>query len=113
MSLKRFKTAVCASALLLTPAGLFAAGANTSADTYISSTVTSSNFGTATAVNVGGGNSALIQFDLSGLPAGLTASQINKATMSFYVNSTPVPGSVDIAQVTGAWTETGVNFLNR
>ena len=110
---KRSAIGVCVAALLLTPVGAWAAGANTSADTYISSTVPGSNFGTATAINIGGGNTALIQFDLSGLPAGLAAANINKATMTFYVNTVAIGGAVDIAQVTSAWTETGVNNGNR
>jgi len=42
--------------------GLFAAGANATADTYISSSATTTNFGTGTAINIGNGNTALIQF---------------------------------------------------
>lgn len=91
----------------------WAAGANTSADVHISSTSPNSNYGTATGINVGGGNTALIQFDLSQLPSGLTAAQIAKATMTFYVNSAPVPGAVDLSQVTSAWTESGVTFNTR
>ena len=101
------------AALLLLPAGAWAAGANASADTYVSSATPSSNFGTATAINIGGGNTGLIQFDLSALPAGLAAANINKATMTFYVNTVAIAGAVDISQVTSAWTETGVNNGNR
>src|SRR5215469_10615356 len=94
---------------LLVPAGLLAAGVNTSADTYVSSSSPTANFGTATAVNIGGGNTGLIQFDLSALPPGLTAAQINKATMTFFVNTVLVSGGADISVITSAWTETGVN----
>src|SRR5450631_3174558 len=110
---KRVVRGVWLAALLLAPAGAWAAGANTIADTYVSSTAPASNFGTATAINIGGGNTALIQFDLSGLPAGLAATNINKATMTFYVNTAAIAGAVDIAQVTSAWTESGVNNGNR
>jgi Collagen triple helix repeat (20 copies) len=110
---KRVVKVVWLAALLLAPVGAWAAGANASADTYVSSTAPASNFGTATAINVGGGNTALIQFDLSALPAGLAAANINKATMTFYVNTVAIAGAVDIAQVTSAWTEAGVNNGNR
>jgi hypothetical protein len=99
--------------LVLAPVGAWAAGANASADTYVSSAAPASNFGTATAINIGGGNTGLIQFDLSGLPAGLAAANINKATMTFYVNTVAIAGALDIAQVTSAWTEAGVNNGNR
>jgi hypothetical protein len=91
--------------MLIAPIGAWAAGANTVADTYVSTTQSSGNFGNATAVNIGGGNTALIQFDLSGLPAGLTASQISKATMTLFVNTVGAAGAVDISQVTGPWSE--------
>jgi hypothetical protein len=105
---QRLMTAVCLGSLLT--ATSWAAGANATADTYISASSPAVNFGTAAAVNIGNGNTGLIQFDLSSLPAGTTAAQIGKATMSFYVNSVVVSGSVDIAQVTSAWTESGVTF---
>jgi hypothetical protein len=110
---KRLAIGAWMAALLLVPGGAWAAGANAIADTYVSSTSPASNFGTATTISVGGGNTGLIQFDLSGLPAGLAAANINKATMTFYVNTVAIGGSVDIAQVTSAWTEAGVNNSNR
>jgi len=97
----------------MAPVGLFAAGANATADTYISSSASTSNFGTSTTINIGNGNTALIQFDLSALPAGLSATNVGKATMTFYVNSVVVGGAVDVSQVTSGWTETGVTFGTR
>ena len=114
MSLRHyFAIAPALGALLLIPVATYAAGANAAGDTYVSATSTGVNFGTAAAVNVGNGNTGLIQFDLSSLPAGLTAAQIGKATMSFFVSSVLVPGSVDIAQVSGSWAEIGVTQNNR
>ena len=113
-SAKALVRGVCVSAaMLFAPLAAWAAGANAAADTYVSSTGPASNFGTATAINIGGGNAGLIQFDLSQLPPGLTVAQINKATMTFYVNTAAIPGSVDISQVTSAWSEGGVNNGNR
>ena len=90
-----------------------AAGANTGADTYVNATNASINYGTATAVNVGGGNTALIQFDLGSLPSALAAGDIAKATATFFVNTVAIGGALDIAQVTSPWTEAGVNSNNR
>jgi Collagen triple helix repeat (20 copies) len=105
---KRLGIGVGLAALWMCPVGAWAQGANASADTYISSVSPGSNYGTGTAINIGGGNTALIQFDLSQLPTGLTADNINKATMTFYVNTVATAGGVDIAQVTGSWIESGV-----
>ena len=112
-STNRLTVLTCMAVSAAVPQGAFAAGANAVADTYISTTLPSSNYGTATSINVGGGNSALIQLDLSSLPAGITAAQINKATMSFYVNTVLTGGGIDISQVTSAWTEIGVTNNNR
>src|SRR3954470_8596156 len=105
--------AACLTALILAPIAATAAGANAAADTYISTSQPQANFGTATAINVGGGNTGLIQFDLSSLPNGLAAASIGKATMTFYVNLVATPGAVDIAQVTSAWGENTVTNVNR
>ena len=110
---KRLGIGVGLAALWMYPVGAWAQGANASADTYISSVSPGSNYGTGTAINIGGGNTGLIQFDLSQLPAGLTADNINKATMTFYVNTVATAGGVDISQVTSGWTEGGVNNGNR
>ena len=113
MDVRKWMLGVCAASLALTPGLANAAGANASADTYVNSGSPGTNYGSATAVNVGGGNTGLIQFDLSALPAGLTAANIGKATMTFFVNTVAISGAVDIAQVTSAWTEAGVNNGNR
>jgi hypothetical protein len=106
---KRVVFRYCLAAALLAPNAIWAAGANAIADTYVASSAASGNFGSAAGINIGGGSTGLIQFDLGGLPAGLSASNINKATMTFFVNSV----AVDIAQVTSAWTESAVTGLNR
>src|SRR6266478_23597 len=112
-SAKQLTFRICIASFLLAPFGAWSAGANASADTYVSSTSAATNFGNATSMSIGAGNTGLIQFDLSQLPPGLTLAQINKATMTFYVNTVVTAGSVDVAQVTSAWTETGVNNNNR
>ena len=72
-----------------------------------------SNYGAGTSLSVGSSSSqGLIQFDLTTLPAGLTASQIQKATLTLFVNHVGVPGTVNIYTANGAWTETGVNGNN-
>src|SRR5258708_34644141 len=52
------------------------------------------NFGTATSVTVGSSTSVgLVQFDLSTLPAGLLANQVQKATLTLFLNRVGAAGS--------------------
>ncbi len=109
---KNSSYAILLFTLLFTPAASRAAAGPAVADTYISSGVPAANFGGASLIHVGSGNSGLVQFDLSSLPT-LTASQVSKATISFYVNTLVVAGSVDLSQVTSTWSETGVTYGTR
>lgn len=72
------------------------------------------NFGATPAVNVGGvpGSEGLLQFDLTKLPAGTTASQISMATLRLFVTRVGAPGSVDIFAAGSAWSEPAVTGLN-
>jgi hypothetical protein len=88
----------------------WAATAPVAADTYISSSNPTLNFGNLTTLNVGGGNSALIGLDLSSLPSGLTAANVQRATLTVFVNKVSTAGSLDFSQVVSAWTESGVTF---
>ena len=51
------------------------------ADAHVSSARPTVNAGTLTNLNVGGGYTALVQFDLSMLPPGTTASQVTRAVL--------------------------------
>ena len=81
-------------------------------DTYVNSSSTLANYGTATDLAVGHGSTTLIQFDLSSLPAGTTASQIGKATVRFFVSgiSGQSQGAVQVQPVTSAWSESTVTY---
>jgi hypothetical protein len=69
------------------------------------------NFGTATTINVGGPNAAeaLVQFDLTTLPAATTSANVAKATLTLFVSKVGAAGAVNISVGNGPWTETGVN----
>ena len=57
------------------------------ADTYISSSLPTNNFGTLANLNVGAGSQALIKFDVAGsLPAGIDSTKISKAVLRLWVN---------------------------
>ena len=71
------------------------------ADTHLAVT----NAGTSVAVNVNANNKALLNFDLSTLPAGITSADIAKATLVFFVKTVPTGGQLQVSPLTSAWTE--------
>ena len=79
-------------------------------DTYVSSLYSTVNFGGLSNLYVSGSGTALIQFDLSSLPAGTTGSQIGAASLKLYVNRVNAPGLVSVLPVTGAWSESTVTY---
>ena len=69
------------------------------------------NYGTATTITVGSsGSLGLVQFDLSTL--GLTAAQVQKATLTLFLDHVNVGGAVNINQANGAWSELTVTGLS-
>jgi len=72
----------------------------------------SSNFGTAATVTVGSSASiGLVQFDLSSLPASVTAGQVQKATLTLFLDHVGASGSINIDTVSASttWGELAVN----
>src|SRR2546430_5158631 len=55
---------------------------------------------------------AFIKFDLSTLPPGTTGSEVTRATLMVFVNAVRVPGSLDVRQVTSAWSEATISGTN-
>jgi collagen type VII alpha len=107
---------ICAAARLLLVLGLCASGsvwaqqATLVGDAHVSSAQPAVNSGGLSNLNVGGGYTALMQFDLGTLPAGTTAAQISRATLRVYCNRADVPGTVQVQGIDGAWTELGVTY---
>lgn len=79
-------------------------------DAHVNSTRPTTNFGTLSNLYVGGGNTAFLQFDLTTLPAGITASQVSKATLTLFVNRVNTGGTVTVSPVTSAWNESTVTY---
>jgi Collagen triple helix repeat (20 copies) len=73
-----------------------------------------SNFGTPPTITVGGTTNALglVQFDLTQLPGTLAASQVQKATLTLFLDHVSAPGTVNIFVANGPWTESGVTGNN-
>jgi hypothetical protein len=79
-------------------------------DAHVSMTRSTTNFGTLSNLYVGNGNTALLQFDLSTLPTGLTSTQISHATLTVFVNRVNTGGTVNLSPVTSAWSESAVTY---
>ncbi len=97
--------------LLLAASGMArATEATLVGDTFVSTARPNSNFGALSNLYVSSSNTALLQFDLSSLPASTTASQIGSATLTIYVSRVYTPGTVSLQPINTAWTESGVTY---
>ena len=92
---------------------MWAAEAVLLADAHVNSAQPSVNSGAISNLNVGGGYSALLQFDLSMLPTGTTPAQVSRAVLRLYANRVDTAGSVSLAPVTAAWGEYSVTYANQ
>ena len=98
--------------MLLWRAGAQAWGAEVAlvADAHVNSALPTANSGAISNLDVGGGYTALLQFDLSLLPAGTTAGKVSRAVLRLYCNRVTTPGLVTFAPITGAWGEYSVTY---
>ena len=105
------------AALALAPIAGFGQTLVPSQDAYFVP-ANASNFGTATTITVGSsGSIGLVQFDLTQLPAGLTAAQIQKATLTLFLDHVNSGGSINIDTVSastpwGDLTVTGTSGIS-
>src|SRR5207302_410764 len=83
------------------------------ADAHVNSALPDTNSGAISNLNVGDGYSALLQFDLSVIPAGTMAGQVSKAVLRLYVNRADAAGTVALAPVTASWGEYSVTYTNQ
>jgi hypothetical protein len=105
----RFGCRFLCGLFLLSPA-IFAQSAPLVQDSFVVPG-NASNYGSTTTLNVGGpsASQALVQFDLTQLPAGTTASGIAKATLVLFVNKLSAAGTVNFSVANGIWTESSAN----
>ena len=82
-------------------------------DAHVSAARPTVNFGSLANLYVGGGNAALLQFDLTGLPSGTTSAEIAPATLTVFVNRVNASGAVSVAPATSAGTEGGVTYATQ
>ncbi|MBS1826487.1 MAG: DUF1554 domain-containing protein [Acidobacteria bacterium] len=80
------------------------------ADVHVGASATQS--GALPNLLVGGGNRALLRFDLSVLPAGLNPAQVMKATLVFHANRIAAGGTMKVAPLAGPFQELTVLQTN-
>ena len=107
---RRFLLGVGLAALSAAGLPAFAVEATLVADAHVNNARPAVNSGAISNLNVGGGYTALLQFDLSPLPAGTTAAQVSRATLRLYCNRVDTAGLVSVQPVSGAWGEYSVTF---
>ena len=66
--------------------------------------------GSSSLMSVSTSVKAIMQFDLSALPSGVQASDIEKATLVFYVSSLSRAGKLTVSQITTPWTESALSY---
>jgi hypothetical protein len=88
----------------------FAVEATLVADAHVNAALPGNNSGSISNLNVGGGYTALLQFDLSALPMGTTAAQVSRAMLRLYCNRMDTAGVVSVQPVGGAWGEYSVTY---
>jgi hypothetical protein len=97
-------------AVLAVAARASAVEATLVADAHVNNARPTANSGAISNLNVGAGYTALLQFDLSSLPAGTTASQVSRAVLRLYCNRADTPGLVSVQPVNAAWGEYSVTY---
>ena len=83
-------------------------------DSQINSAATTTKYGASTTLNINPTNSALLQFDLTDmLPSGTTAAQVLKARLIVFPDAITTGGTVNLYQVTSAWSEGTVTYATK
>ena len=81
-------------------------------DANTSSLSPTKNFGGSIALIVCSGSNTYIKFSLAGLGSGVTASNVSKATLILYTDFVLNPGTMDVYQVNGSWSEGKITYNN-
>ena len=109
MPIRQMTRTLIGLALVGASASALALDAPLSADAHISSQQPGLNFGALPTLNVGGGATALMQFDLSTLPPAVTSAKLVKASLLLWVNRVGTPGTLELQTVLSAWSEAAVS----
>ncbi len=106
--------AALAALSLLTPALMYAQQTVLIGDTQINSAASTTNYAKSTTLQVGGGYSTLLLFDISSLlPAGTTSAQVEHASLIIFPNTVTTAGTITVDRVTGSWSEGAVTYATK
>ena len=83
-----------------------------SADSYINTASSNTNYGASKLLDVESTQTSFIRFDLSAIPAGYTGTNVTKASLKLFVNTVPKSGSFNIDYVNGSWSESTLDASN-
>src|SRR5271154_2877159 len=107
-------SAAAAAVMLLTSAFVSAQQTVLTADTQINSAAPTTNYGSSPTLQVGGGYSTLLQFDVAHLlPSGTTAAQLLDARLVIFPDKITTGGTIGVYQVTSAWDEGSVTYASK
>ena len=107
-------TSTLIALLLLSSSALYAQQTVLTGDTQINSAATTTNYAKSTTLQVGGGYSTLLLFDISSLlPTGTTPSQVEHANLVIFPDSVTTPGTIAVDRVTSTWGESAVTYANK
>jgi hypothetical protein len=81
-------------------------------DANTSSLFPKKNFGSSIALVVCSGSNTYLQFSLANLGSGITGSNVSKATLVLYADFVLTPGTMDVYQVNGSWSEGSITYNN-
>jgi hypothetical protein len=79
-------------------------------DANTSSFYAKTNFGSSIALIVCTGSNSYLKFNLANLGPGITSSNVSKATLVLYVDYVLTPGTMDVYQVSGSWSEGSITY---
>jgi hypothetical protein len=81
-------------------------------DAYTTSTKPKVNNGSDSALIVGIGEDTYLHFSLASLGAGVTGSNVSKASLILYVDAVSTAGTMDVYQITQPWSEGTITYSN-
>jgi hypothetical protein len=111
--MKRFGSlkALLAAGAFLAPAMGWAQQAMLTGDSQINRADATTTYGASATLNISPTNSALLQFDLTDmLPSGTTAAQVLRARLIVFSDTITTGGTVNLYEVTSAWSEGTVTY---
>jgi hypothetical protein len=80
------------------------------ADAHVNPSFPALNFGSSPFLQVGNGSRAFLRFDTTVLPAGVLTSPLAKVNLILWVGEIGTGGSVQVSNVTSAWTESAITL---